>query len=126
MTKMLEVLVILNAVMGAGGQSSGALDEIRQRHRLVGAAPPRLIIVEADEAALETLRGASGVEKVLIDDLPEDILASLGPSERLFAKAWHQRQQAVKKDRRGEGLNWDAPGFQPPDPPNSPDRKGQP
>jgi hypothetical protein len=43
---------------------------------------------------------------------------SLGESERLFAQAWQLRQQSGGKQRRGEGLGWDAEGFLPPDKPH--------
>ena len=40
---------------------------------------------------------------------------SLTEGERLFAEGWLERQSRGPKERKGEGLPWDAPGFQPPD-----------
>jgi hypothetical protein len=44
------------------------------------------------------------------------VLADLDQAGRVFVAAWHTRT-ADKPGRTGEGLSWDAPGFQPPDRP---------
>ena len=42
------------------------------------------------------------------------VLDELDEGGRLFVRAW-QEQPTSKPDRRGEGLPWDHPGFEPPD-----------
>lgn len=75
---------------------------------------PRLALVRDDPGAQERARSIVGVVHVRTDD-PRDLIPDLTPSERLFIAAWVER--ARPKMRRGEGLNWDAPGFEPPDRP---------
>jgi hypothetical protein len=50
--------------------------------------------------------------------VPQQVIASLRPEERLFVEAWVQQQSGPDQRRRGDGLSWDAPGFQPPGPPD--------
>lgn len=50
-------------------------------------------------------------ESIDPDALPED----LTEAERLFAESWHSSRSRAPKDRKGDGLPWDAAGFQPPD-----------
>lgn len=73
--------------------------------------PPRLAIV-ASPASGQQLPQVSGAtwyrEGAAIDE-------RLSAEELLFVTAWRQRRRT--KDRPGEGLPWDAPGYQPPDAP---------
>ena len=46
----------------------------------------------------------------------ESVLDELDEGAQLFVRAWRERPLS-KPDRRGEGLSWDAPGFEPPDRP---------
>ena len=89
------------------------LDRLGRPVTLVQHLPPRLAVVEADDTTL--LRGAPGVVAVGDPELPDDVRAGLSDTERLFADAWVLGRQP--KVRPGEGLPWDAPGFQPPDRP---------
>lgn len=74
--------------------------------------PPRLAVVRLPAAHLPALRSAGGVRAVCLpgDPVPD----GLGESEQLFARAWQVRGRP--KERTGDGLAWDAPGFEPPDP----------
>ncbi len=103
---MSTLLVVANDV----GQ---VLDRLGRSATLVQHQPPRLAIVESDEDARAALRTAPGVLAVGEPDLPDDVRARLTDTERLFVDAWVVGRQP--KTRRGEGLAWDAPGFQPPD-----------
>jgi hypothetical protein len=78
--------------------------------------PPRLAIVEGEDAAIEALPGVPGVRLAADETAPAAALERLTDTERLFAEAWILGR-APKTDRRGEGLPWDAEGFQPPDGP---------
>ena len=89
------------------------LDRLTGTVTLVQQLPPRLAVMEAEDAA--GLRGAPGVIAVGDPDLPDDVRAGLSDAERLFADAWVLGRRP--KVRPGEGLPWDAPGFEPPDRP---------
>jgi hypothetical protein len=75
---------------------------------------PRVALVVASQLRLRQLKRAPGVE-VIEDELPENVLERLDPTETLFARAWRRRQTDAPKSRRGDRLPWDAPGFEPPD-----------
>jgi hypothetical protein len=108
---MAERLVVL-----APEHADAVLAEISKRGRIVGRLPPRLAIVEIDDAQTEALRAATATEALIAvpgDPMPD----TLTEAERLFAEAWSTRHQSKPKQRPGEGLPWDAEGFQPPDKP---------
>lgn len=91
------------------------------------AASPRVVIVEASAGALAGLRAIPGVTVVTGSDAPTGLTEGLDDGESLFVAAWLSRnKEGPPKQRPGEGLPWDAPGFLPPDPPASepkPDKK---
>jgi len=78
---------------------------------------PRVVIVAIDDcASIEELRAGSALAVLEPGDaLPPHVRETLTESERMFADAFAIRARA--KTRRGEGLDWDAEGFLPPDPP---------
>ena len=106
---MPEVLVILESRIS---------DAARQA--VTRAAPPlqsiseRVFTASADDVGLARLRSMPGVATV-IGSKETQPLPPLSDTESLFAEAWLSRQGQVKQ-RRGEGLNWDTPPMQPPDP----------
>lgn len=106
---MTERLVIVEPV-----RSEAELTQILSNCRVVAKLPPRLVVVEANDAEMEVLRGAPAISAVLtaVSELPK---LELNEGEKLFVEAWHKRQRTEKKNRVGEGLPWDAEGFQPPD-----------
>lgn len=109
MTREFLVLLALN--------DAGAAADVRQHCRVVSALPPRLLVVEADERVAHGLRALPGVANVI--DATAGILPdSLNETERLFTQAWQQGRQMQDKQRPGDGLNWDAEGFLPPDRPD--------
>jgi hypothetical protein len=87
---------------------------------VVQQLPPRLVVIEADDAALAELRGHPDVLGIGDPDLPTALVAALTETERLFVDAWVVGGRP--KSRRGDGLSWDAPGFSPPDPPPASER----
>jgi hypothetical protein len=92
---------------------------LRHVLRVVHTASPRLVVGErAAPASDAAVRGIEGVVAVSDGELPQSLLDRLGPEEQLFATAWASRMAADPKERRGEGLAWDARGFAPPDPPH--------
>jgi hypothetical protein len=98
-----------------------ALDRLRGTFRVRHVASPRLVVVERTPAAVAAAEhGVDGVVAVSDGELPQALMDRLGPEEQLFAGAWASRMTGAEKEREGEGLTWDAPGFDPPDPPQDP------
>lgn len=86
--------------------------------RIVQQASARVVLVDAAAADLVKISQQAGVHSGLAHVAAENSQAltvlDLTASERLFVKAWLLRQTASDKDRTGDGLDWDAPGFSPP------------
>jgi hypothetical protein len=106
-----EVLVV--------GYDPTALD----RWTVIARVPPHIAVLRADPGDLEEIArharlamtpSPDGGIRALGDD---SVLADLDRAGRLFVDAWRARA-AGKPGRTGEGLPWDATGFQPPDPPD--------
>lgn len=102
-------------VVAAQAWSDGLEVAVARVARLVQRCPPRLAIVEADPRAQAAIRALPGVRSVTDGPLDEEILRDLTEAERLFAAGWVASRQP--KVRAGDGLPWDAPGFDPPDRP---------
>jgi hypothetical protein len=107
-----QLLVVLS-----GDGADSARCELRRRFAVTDVASPRLLLVRdaGDEAA--AIEAVDGVATVLHREVPSHVLESLDEGEATFARAWEQRQRPDRKARDGEGLSWDAPGFEAPDPP---------
>jgi hypothetical protein len=106
-----EALVIVEEA-----QTEDALSLAAQHVQVTQALPPRLAIVSGTDAQIEAVRGVKGVVAVCEGAVPDALLQGMTPTERTFADAWALRG-TPKKARLGEGLAWDAEGFQPPDRP---------
>jgi acetamidase/formamidase len=89
------------------------LDQLGRPARVVQHLPPRLAVVESDDDVRAQLRALPGVLGVGEPDLRDDVRARLTETERLFVDAWVLGRRP--KERHGDGLAWDAPGYQPPD-----------
>ena len=103
-------MIILNANHSAG--------DLGSRYRVIQQVSPRVVIVEpTDEVTKEDVRNMNGIEAVIEpgESLAADRGGALTDTEELFVKAYAQR--SPHKERPGEGLEWDAEGFLPPDPP---------
>jgi hypothetical protein len=74
--------------------------------------PPRLAIVVADDDGIRAMAGSPAVAGIYADDVPPDVLAAFDQVTRACAAGWNERHRPT--ERRGEGLPWDAPGFEPP------------
>jgi hypothetical protein len=92
-----------------------ALAQLRAMVDVTQVLLPRLVLVRADPEALPRVSGIRGVADVH-NEASFEHPPGLSSAERLFVSAWQARQQP--KIRPGEGRNWDAPGFLPPDPPD--------
>ena len=102
-----EGLVVLDPERAATARA--AIEAIA---RVTQTLPPRLLLVVADRTVWERLLRVPGVH---VPTTPDDLPADLTPAERAFAAAWAAR--GIPKARPGEGLDWDAPGYLPPDAP---------
>jgi len=107
-----EALVIVDEC-----QATEALSRVGERVEVTQRLPPRLAIARGERGALEAVRHLPGVVSVSEGPVPEPVLRGLSPTEQVFAEAWALGRKP-KLVRPGEGLAWDAPGFQPPDRPD--------
>lgn len=79
---------------------------------VVHLLPPRAAIVRAPTGRVPEVTGA----RCHRPPLPEEERAGLTAAERVFVAAWELRSSGLHPGPRvGEGLPWDAPGFEPPD-----------
>ncbi len=105
-----ESLVVLDTE-----QAERALSDLRGIAQVTQLLPPRLALVRSGGAALAALPGVVSVHDSAAAELPAD----LTENERMFVAAWQARSAADgPKTRSGDGLPWDAPGFEPPDSPD--------
>jgi hypothetical protein len=101
-----ELLIVLES-----RSATETLAQLRAVTNVTQVFPPRLALVQAGPDAGTGIARIQGVRLVL-DDPARKLPADLTSAERIFASAWQARQQP--KTRTGEGLPWDAPGFEPP------------
>jgi len=106
---MSEVLVILSP--------RATPEDRKQIARL--AAPTqsiseRVYVAQSNPGVLAQLRSAPGIALVLTGSEGVGGLPSLSEEEALFVRAWIAGRQP-KKQRIGEGLDWDTPPMTPPD-----------
>ena len=101
-----------------GDRAEESFKRISADYKVRQVASPRVFTVEADQSELAKLRAVSGVTVVTSGDAPPGIMEKLDEGEALFVAAWlSRRKEGSSKQRLGEGLSWDAPGFTPPDAP---------
>jgi hypothetical protein len=108
-----EVLVVGYAP-GEGASRWPIVAEVPPLVTVVRAGPDDLASI-ARHARLAIGRRADG-SPVRVGD--ERALDELDDDARLYLTAWEERP-LEKADRPGEGLPWDAPGFEPPGPPTN-------
>ncbi len=113
MAEVEELLVIF----GDDGAEE-ALAELSNRRPVTHVVSRRVVVVQhpTDEPDVD-IRAIPGVAAVMAAEVPPEFLATLDETEAMFVTAWSSRKGKPKKERSGEGLPWDAPGFEPPDPP---------
>lgn len=97
-----------------GRQAEASLSAAASLVNVIQRLPPRLAIAEGDIDRLAAARDIPGIIGVFEGHIPETMLRQLNATERLFAEAWAESRRP-KSDRRGDGLPWDAEGFEPPD-----------
>jgi hypothetical protein len=101
----------------------GAAVAATGRWRVISRVDPDVVVLLADahdvpelarHARFAISRSPDGETQVFGD---ERAIEELDEGARLFVKAWRERVPS-KPHRPGEGLPWDAPGFEPPGPPS--------
>jgi len=100
-----ELLIVIT-----GQPTAETVNELRERYQVTQSASPRVLLARGQPD-----RGwppPPGVHVFATPDIPDEVLRALDPAESLFVAAWQLRAQP--KRRRGDGLDWDAPGFEPP------------
>ena len=107
-----EVLVILDPLTAAKAQ-----ERLRSSHRVTQVGSPRVVVVAVSPEETPPSPSTPGVVAVSSGAPPPDVIEDLDEQETLFVTAWASRMTGPQKQRRGEGLPWDAPGFEPPDSP---------
>ncbi len=94
------------------GRYAATVEQWRRSATVTQLLPPRLaLVVLPPGAAPEQVFGVG--TRWFGGDVPEVVLRELSEAELLFVAAWRQRRRP--KIRPGDGLPWDAPGYQPPD-----------
>ena len=116
MSEARQVLVVLTDASAAAHASV-----LQDRHRVLTMFRPRLMVLSVDERAVAELGRDPAVAGVFERDAPHAVIEGLRPEEQLFVDSWLLQRTQETKPRVGEGLSWDAPGFQPPDLPKKRD-----
>lgn len=105
----IDVLVVID------GAEAAAFDLAIAAHgRVTQRLPPRLAIVRVAAEDIPAIERIPAVLGAYADVVPDVVVSRLDPAERLFASAWSATRTRQEK-RRGDGLAWDAEGFEPPD-----------
>jgi hypothetical protein len=107
---MAEVLVILEASISSADRGA-----VARAAAPIQSISERVYTAIVNDSALPGLRSMSGVARVIAGGAQTRDLPALNDTESLFAAAWLSRQGEAKQ-RIGDGLNWDTPPMQPPDP----------
>lgn len=116
-----EVLVVIGEQRAAE-----AFKQLSSGYSVRQVASPRVVVVDGSVGVLAGLRSIPGVTVVTRGDAPSGLTEGLDEGEALFVAAWLSRsEEGPPKQRPGEGLPWDAPGFLPPDPPASEPEPGK-
>jgi hypothetical protein len=88
-------------------------DAVPPEAHILQRLPPRLAIVTADEQGIRAMERTPAISAVFAGDVPPEKLEQFDQATRTFAAGWNERRRP--KQRPGEGLSWDSPGFEPPD-----------
>jgi hypothetical protein len=94
-------------------------DDFRGHGRLVHSASPRLFVLELRPGEQVTDLMDEPSVRWAGERPPDAVAEGLDEAERLFIDGWLLRRRG-KPQRPGEGLDWDAEGWRPPDGPIPP------
>ncbi|MPY86817.1 MAG: hypothetical protein GEU99_02750 [Luteitalea sp.] len=104
-----EALVILSPTANVD-----ITESISRQARVTQVASDRVMVISADAASFSQLAALQGVAHVLTRTDSAADVSGLNAQESLFVQGWLLSHQP--KARKGEGLPWDAPGFEAPGP----------
>ena len=90
------------------------LRRLRETERITMLLSPRIFVVEGDKERAKALSTTPGITFATVGAVPESLIAGFSDIEALHIGAWNLRILQGKKDRPGEGLDWDAEGFEAP------------
>jgi hypothetical protein len=108
-----EILVLLHP-------DEAVPDHLGTYGRLVHSASSRLYVLELTPGQEPAALMDEPAVRRAGEHPPDDVVRELDDAERLFVDGWLVRRRG-KAARPGEGLDWDAEGRSPPDPPTPPD-----
>ena len=113
---MTEALVVLSptdpsAAQAARHRASFGGVRVRQSYG------PGVLIVEGSPDVTKDLEDSPGVTGVYTGRVPAESTQDLDEMGRLGVAAWNERHKesyrAAKRRRKGEGLSWDHPDYEP-------------
>ena len=113
---MKEVLVVLKkdspkAARDAQKRIENRGGHIRQRYG------KKVLIVAAADPVIKEIESDQGVAGVYPGQVPEEFSQRLDDTGQIGIAAWNQRHseafRQAKEERKGEGLAWDHPDFDP-------------
>lgn len=100
--------------------ADSVLPQLRQEVTVTHVFTPRVVVVSENRDPTSALSPIPGVLRVYADDMlteeleSDEAFTALSPEENLAVRSWLSRRQQPEKRRPGEGLAWDAEGFEPP------------
>jgi hypothetical protein len=112
---MEERLVVLTADDPAAAQL--AQRQLADTARIMQRYGPHVFVVEVAPELVEALQAPPGVIGIYEGTVPAELTSRLDETGRLGVAAWNERHTAgyhsAKRRRKGEGLPWDDPDFEP-------------
>ena len=113
---MVEFLVVLSAENPSGVHAARQKVE-EAGGRILQRYGNHVLIVEGPSEIVPSLGGREGIAGVFQGAAPKDVTENLDDTGQLGIAAWNTRHTAAytasKRERKGEGLAWDHPGFEP-------------
>lgn len=75
---------------------------------------PRVFVLQASSPTVEAISDLPGVVLASAGEIPEEALLGMSEAEATQIAAWNLRIAQKDKTRPGEGMEWDAEGFEAP------------
>ena len=105
----LEIIVYLD-----DEHAETAIESLRSQFSVSQVASRQVVMVRVPAEQVGQVAAVEGVQGVFDHEFPQNLMENLNLSESLFVRAWSLRQSDGTKKRLGEGLDWDAEGFEAP------------
>ncbi len=101
-------------VIAAGREASSVREDLATMGAVSMVLSPRVLVVEGDRDFAAAITEMPGVELATTEPVPQGVVDRLTEVEAAQVAAWNSRLRQDKKVRPGDGLSWDAEGFEPP------------